>query len=50
MHDILRRYVALKSVRALNGDLDDVGIVSKARLDRFGRKIGAKPIARGALT
>ena len=46
---IFRRYAIIKSVRALKEELDDVGIVSKARLDRFGQASGSMPIARGAL-
>lgn len=49
VRDIFHRYAAIKSVRALKEDLDDAGIVSKARLDRFARQTGGKPIARGAL-
>jgi len=49
VRDIFRRYAAIKSVRALKEDLDDAGIVSKVRLDRFGRESGSKLIARGAL-
>ncbi len=46
---IFRRYAIIKSVRALKEELDDAGIVSKARLDRFGNTSGGIPIARGAL-
>lgn len=46
---IFSRYADLKSVLALKEDLDAVGIVSKARLDRFGNARGGVPIARGAL-
>jgi hypothetical protein len=46
---IFRRYVELKSVRALQHDLDESGIVSKRRIDRFGRESGGKPLGRGAL-
>jgi len=46
---IFRRYAELKSVLALKEDLDADGIVSKARLDRFGHAKGGVPIARGAL-
>ena len=46
---IFRRYVALKSVLALQHELASDGIVSKTRLDRQGRQRGGKPIARGAL-
>jgi len=43
------RYAALASVRDLKDELDRDGIVSKARVDRFGRATGGKPLARGAL-
>ena len=46
---IFRRYAACRSVRKLKEDLDRDGIVSKVRIDRFGRVAGGKPIARGAL-
>ncbi|HSD35003.1 MAG TPA: recombinase family protein, partial [Alphaproteobacteria bacterium] len=46
---IFRRYAVLKSVRALKEELDRVGVVSKARRDRFGRETGGTPLARGAL-
>jgi len=46
---IFRRYAALGSVRGLKEELDRKGIVSKVRIDRFGRQIGGKPLARGAL-
>ena len=46
---IYTRYVELRSVRALKGELDAAGIVSKRRVDRFGRATGGKPLARGAL-
>ncbi|CAN0571454.1 unnamed protein product, partial [Ectocarpus sp. 12 AP-2014] len=46
---IYARYVALGSVRALKDELDREGILSKARIDRYGRRTGSKPIARGAL-
>jgi DNA invertase Pin-like site-specific DNA recombinase len=46
---IYRRYAALGSVRNLKEDLDRDGIVSKPRMDRFGRPTGGKPLARGAL-
>jgi len=49
VRSIFRRYADLKSVRVLKDDLDAAGIVSKARLDRFGHASGGKPIARGAL-
>ena len=46
---IYRRYAALGSVRALKDELDQGGIVSKHRVDRYGRQTGGKPLARGAL-
>jgi len=46
---IYRRYRALGSVRALKDELDREGIVSKLRIDRYGRRSGGKPLARGAL-
>ncbi len=46
---IYRRYAELGSVRALMDELDRGGIVSKRRVDRYGRQTGAKPLARGAL-
>jgi len=46
---IFRRYAILKSVRALKEELDQDRIVSKVRVDRFGKTVGGVPIARGAL-
>jgi len=46
---IFRRYAALGSVRPLKEELDSAGILSKCRLDRFGRESGGKSLARGAL-
>ena len=46
---IYRRYAELGSVRTLKESLDRDGIVSKVRVDRFGRTTGGKPLARGAL-
>ena len=46
---IFRRYAQLRSVRALQQELARDQIVSKARIDRFGRACGGKPLARGAL-
>ena len=46
---IYRRYAELGSVRALKESLDGDGIVSKVRVDRYGRATGGKPLARGAL-
>ena len=46
---IYGRYIALGSVAALKEALDRDGIVSKKRIDKFGRLTGGKPIARGAL-
>ncbi|MBA3520794.1 MAG: recombinase family protein [Rhizobiales bacterium] len=46
---IYRRYADLGSVRALKEELARSGIVSKRRVDRFGRESGGNPLARGAL-
>jgi len=46
---IYRRYLELGSVRVLKEELERSGIVSKQRLDRFGRESGGNPFARGAL-
>ncbi|MHA1536033.1 MAG: recombinase family protein, partial [Alphaproteobacteria bacterium] len=46
---IYRRYAELGSVRALKDELDRDAIVSKLRVDRYGRRTGGKPLARGAL-
>jgi len=46
---IYRRYTALGSVWALKDEIDRDGIVSKVRVDKYGRRTGGKPIARGAL-
>jgi DNA invertase Pin-like site-specific DNA recombinase len=46
---IFRRYAELGSVLVLKTALDQEGILSKLRLDRFGRKTGGKSLARGAL-
>lgn len=46
---VYRRYLELGSVRALKDELDVSGIISKCRVDRFGRQTGGKPLARGAL-
>jgi site-specific DNA recombinase len=46
---IYRRYLDLGSVRNLQADLKHDGIVSKRRVDRYGRPTGGKPLARGAL-
>jgi site-specific DNA recombinase len=46
---IYRRYADLGSVQALKGELDLDGVVSKRRVDRFGRAKGGNPLARGAL-
>src|SRR3954449_8046693 len=45
---IYRRYAQVGSVRALEEELEGV-LVSKRRVDRFGRDSGGKPLARGAL-
>jgi DNA invertase Pin-like site-specific DNA recombinase len=46
---VYRRYAALGSVLALKEELDRDGVVSKARVDKYGRRTGAQPLARGAL-
>ena len=46
---IYRGYAALGSVLSLKDELDRDGVVSKARVDRFGRPTGSSPLARGAL-
>lgn len=46
---IYRRYVELGSVQLLKGELERDGIVSKVRVDKYGRLTGGKPLARGAL-
>ena len=46
---IYRRYVALGSVRELKTELDRSGIVSRRRVDRFGRATEGRPLTRGAL-
>lgn len=46
---IYRRYIDLGSVRMLGEDLHRDGIVSKQRVDKYGRQTGSKPLARGAL-
>jgi hypothetical protein len=47
--DIYRRYLALKSVRALKEELADAGIRSKQRARPDGTKYGGQQLARGAL-
>ena len=46
---IFKRYVALGSVDVLRAELTEAGIVSKRRVDRHGRIVGGRPLARGAL-
>jgi DNA invertase Pin-like site-specific DNA recombinase len=46
---IFRRYLDLKSVRALKESLDASGVVSKVRTASDGSTYGGKPIATGAL-
>lgn len=46
---IYGRYAELGSVQALKDELEQDGIVSKIRVDRYGRQTGGKPLARGAL-
>jgi DNA invertase Pin-like site-specific DNA recombinase len=48
VRNIYRRYAELGSVRTLKDELDRDGIVSKLRVDRYGRKTGGKPLARGS--
>jgi site-specific DNA recombinase len=47
--DIYRRYLALKSVRALADELAAVGIRSKCRIRRDGTEYGGHKLSRGAL-
>jgi DNA invertase Pin-like site-specific DNA recombinase len=49
VRSIYRGYVAIGSVRELKEELDRKRIVSKDRLDKFGRKSGGKPLSRGAI-
>jgi site-specific DNA recombinase len=46
---IYRRYAELGSVLALKEDLDRQEVVSKARIDKYGRRVGGRQLARGAL-
>jgi site-specific DNA recombinase len=46
---IYRRYAALGSVLALKEALDRDGVVSKVRIDKYGRRTGGGSLARGAL-
>jgi site-specific DNA recombinase len=46
---IYRRYTALGSVLALKEELDRDGVVSKVRVDKYGRRTGGGPLVRGAL-
>ena len=46
---IYRRYATLGSVWTLKEELDRDGVVSKVRVDRYGRATGGNPLARGAL-
>jgi len=46
---IFTHYAALGAVRALKDELDGGGIISKHRVDKYGRQTGGKPFARGAL-
>ncbi len=43
VRQVFRRYASLRSVRAFKKELDEAGIVSKLRLDRFGRQTGGRP-------
>ena len=47
--DIYRRYLALKSVHALRGELADAGIRSKRRMRPDGSGYGGQTLSRGAL-
>jgi hypothetical protein len=47
--DIYRRYVRLKSVRALKAELEAAGIRSKRRIKPDGRTGGNQPFSKGAL-
>lgn len=49
VRSIYHRYAELGSVRTLKEELDRDGIVSKIRIDKYGRRTGGKPLARGAL-
>ena len=46
---IFRRYVELRSVRALKATLDQAGVVSKIRTASDGSPYGGKSFSRGAL-
>jgi site-specific DNA recombinase len=46
---IYNRYVELGSVRELKVELECEGIMSKVRMDGYGRLTGGKPLSRGAL-
>jgi site-specific DNA recombinase len=49
VRQIFRRYLDLKSVRALKAELDQAGIVSKQRRAADGSSYGGQPFSRGAL-
>jgi site-specific DNA recombinase len=46
---ICHRHIEVGSVRELEAELECEGIVSKVRVDRYGRRTGGKPLSRGAL-
>ena len=46
---IFRRYVQLRSVRALRAELDDEGVRSKRRVFADGTQVGGQRFSRGAL-
>ena len=46
---IYRRYLTLGSVWSLKEELERDGVVSKVRVDRYGRATGGNPLARSAL-
>jgi DNA invertase Pin-like site-specific DNA recombinase len=49
VRNIFQRYLALKSVTALAGELKEHGIASKIRLRQDGAHYGGRPFSRGAL-
>jgi DNA invertase Pin-like site-specific DNA recombinase len=49
LKNIFERYVRLQSVADLKRELDRDGVRSKQRLFKNGRRVGGKPLSRGAL-
>ena len=49
LRHIFRRYVQLRSVRALRAELDDEGVRSKRRVFADGTQVGGQRFSRGAL-